>query len=151
MIEILEHLAAMHESQMDPLEREILYKFLAHAVPFNGYDRPKARRLARQEHCRKKRCFENCQNIVLEHPSYQYYEGYIFVEALNSRWVAKHAWLVDEEDAVIDPTIVLQPLLRESRQKYLGVHVPDEFVVDDFFDPHRWESLLDKYIVEKLC
>lgn len=127
----------------------MLEQFVGHAVCFKTCDHTKSERLAKREHCEKKRCFDNCQRIAIRYATYKYYEGYVCIEVMNTRRVCKHAWLVNRSGYVLDPTASIQPLLREAQFNYMGIHIPGIYLFFDCcFPSKRWKSALDRYIVE---
>jgi len=49
----------------------------------------------------KKQCYTNCFGIVMTYDNYRYCEGYA---KSAYGFITEHAWLIDENDEVVDPT-----------------------------------------------
>lgn len=49
-------------------------------------------------------CYSVSKELALADPSLIYCEGYAFAERMNSRFPLRHAWLINENGIVIDPT-----------------------------------------------
>lgn|SRR3990167_1892526 len=70
------------------------------------------------------RCFDNCLKIAIKHPELKYIEGY--TNCFNIPF--EHAFLVNDSNEVIDPTLAI-PTMRESERygsEYYGVYIPRE-------------------------
>jgi hypothetical protein len=62
--------------------------FYKKAETFTDIDKDESRRLARIYKCKVKECFYNSWNINTTHPSYKYYEGYVYAHGIP----ISHSW-----------------------------------------------------------
>ena len=70
-------------------------------------------------------CFLNCWNIVNDFTGYTYCEGL----ALRMGVWIDHAWVIDEQGTIIDPTWSLLESSREDQRAiYQGIPFADEFL-----------------------
>ena len=94
---LLQHFADMIErSSMDLANPHALVLKLGRS--FTPQRRPKGIRRGR-----KKRCYENAFEVMVEHETLTYCEGFVLTEGL--RIPVEHAWCIDEEGNVVDNTL----------------------------------------------
>ena len=141
---IKEYLLSIKEIQGTPNAIKYIDTFMELATTCGPPHFEKSISLSEQEFCNSQRCFENCQNIASRYSDMRYFEGYV-----SHSIITEHAWLIDNEGDVLDPTVVVNPHLIKDVSGYIGVEIPHEYIADDLFDEVRWESLLEKYISEK--
>jgi hypothetical protein len=98
--------------------------FYKKAETFTDIDKDESRRLARIYKCKVKECFYNSWNINTTHPSYKYYEGYVYAHGIP----ISHSWLV-KDGKVIDPTLAVEALGDNDRfgTEYFGIEIPRSF------------------------
>lgn len=70
-------------------------------------------------------CFQNCFEILLNHPELSYCEG--FATNDNILLALPHAWLINEDLQVIDPTWIDE---ESTSSVYFGVVFNKKFVTD---------------------
>ena len=97
----------------DSTAGKIWRRFLALAEEYDRVDWLGSEKLGRLHRAKPKRCFDNAFRIALKNASLKYCEGFAC-----SIIPVEHAWLVDQDGSVIDPTWWrLQP----RPQHYFGV------------------------------
>jgi hypothetical protein len=71
-------------------------------------------------------CFRNAMNLALDHQDYIYCEGY----ATGGLMPVQHAWCLDQEGRVVDPTWHHLPSKpgHKDRGEYIGIAVKQDFV-----------------------
>ena len=74
---------------------------------------------------KSKSCFKNCLEALLRYPQLNYYEG--FATGDDIPIVVSHAWLVNNQGVVIDPTWVGKQFKGNT---YFGVAFNSDFVVE---------------------
>lgn len=94
-----------------------------------------------------KNCYYNCFELLREHPDLTYCEGYAMSEDLPLPLF--HAWLIDEDGNVIDPTW-------KSGDAYFGVPFNTEWFINLLVSRNREDCLavfesnyLEKYSLLK--
>lgn len=115
--------------------------------------------------CKVKECYKNCWRYAWQ---YKYYEGYIEVCGIP----IEHAWLIDSENNVIDPTLAIRGkrlesqmskqlgkldkndktyLERESRYalEYFGIHIPHDKITRYAIRKKTYGPFIIDYFVEK--
>lgn len=88
---------------------------------------------------RMKRCYENAFQLMTEHPTMTYCEGFVFLEKLALP--IEHAWCIDEAGGVVDNTV------RASTVAYFGIAFDRTWVTDMIEDGA--ESLVDHLLLLK--
>ncbi|MDE2106962.1 MAG: hypothetical protein KGL39_57640 [Patescibacteria group bacterium] len=79
-----------------------------------------------------KACFENCWNLLKKRQTLTYCEG--FASSRGIAFPVHHAWLVADDELVIEPTC-------DSFRDYFGVQFERDFVLS-----HKpWSSVLDNW------
>lgn len=73
----------------------------------------------------EQRCYSNCYDAALEYADYTYVEG---VALASWAIVVRHAWLVDPDGRIIDPTWVNLDL-GDGTATYFGVRFTDDFLL----------------------
>lgn len=85
-----------------------------------------------------KMCFSNAFNCIVSEPDLYYVEGYAVTKGLKDFPIAfEHAWLVDNQGNVIDPTW-------EDGDAYFGVAFDTDFVVETITEK-KYTGLLDDW------
>ncbi len=108
-----------------------------------------SRELASAENCETSQCYYNCQHIVLDLKPYRYCDGFVFNEKFAIP--IKHAWLLDAEGHVVDPTLALQEdfgsgdLVRE----YFGVEIERERLREIVLFSKHWDWTLNEALFPK--
>lgn len=103
-------------------QAETWQKFSEVAEDFEKKNWDEARRLAKKHRCVVRECFRNCALIALKHPELTYVEG------MACKLIpVQHAWLVNAEGEVIDPTYVLTEEYENT--DYFGVRIPIETLI----------------------
>ena len=72
-----------------------------------------------------KRCFDNCYKAVNRNPELKYMEGYTM-----SLIPIEHAFLVNENNEVIDPTLSINTDISSDRygSEYYGIEIPQNMI-----------------------
>lgn len=114
---------------------------------FSYVDVEASRQLHTGGRCQSKQCYHNCQMALFLNPELRYYEGWVM-----SIIPIEHAWLLSgDSEAVIDPTLVdptVEPNV--SKRGYFGVEIPVTFVQRHVIKVMVAESLLWRFISEKV-
>lgn len=104
-------------------------RFLEHGKEFASFDMKRSLEIAKDYDCDKKACFQNARNVAFS-SDFRYFEGMachiIPVE---------HAWLVDADGVVIDPTWAL--LEGNKQADYFGIEMPVKFAFKHY-KSERW-------------
>ena len=98
-------------------------------------------KLAKRYRCKIKECYNNCAKIAMADDRYQYVEGYAM-----SIIVVEHAWLVNENGEIVDPTWIR--LDHGISNDYFGVRVPIDKLELNGFSPGWLKYVLEKLEVE---
>ena len=120
--------------KQEPVRR----KFIELSDEFSVLNVAESLKLSRKYRCEIKNCYSNCLRIATRDSGYQYVEGYGM-----SVIPIEHAWLVNENGEVIDPTWVLTG--EHFTTDYFGVRVPINKVELNGFAP-GWL----KYVLENI-
>jgi len=88
-----------------------------------------------------KACYQNCFEVMLNRPDLHYCEGYAIDENLPLALI--HAWLINNESEVIDPT-----WLDERKAVYFGVVFNKEFVINMSTETKSYSILENDYKLE---
>lgn len=78
----------------------------------------KSLELKKDIHAVPRACFHNCQNAALTY-DYQYWEGFA-----NSILPVQHAWVLDAEGNLLDPTWVRNIKATD----YFGIQIPTSYI-----------------------
>src|SRR5579864_9157327 len=109
----------------------------------NGREMPWRARPSGFPQCRAGHCFQNCANLAIACPQFAYVEGLALVETCSDErnaWHSTiwrpdlgqfsrllcHAWLLDREGYVIDPTWSEGGYYERYRRLYLGTVIPTD-------------------------
>lgn len=88
-----------------------------------------------------RQCFSNAQKLLFKKPGeYTYVEGYACSGSLAVQLPMHHAWVVDDEGNVIDPTWD-----DDQRSAYFGVPFKTSYVLEKFRSAKQVSSLLDNF------
>ena len=91
-------------------------------------------------------CFKNAGRMALEDPSLTYVEGYVSVHGVP----LEHAWVIDPQGRVIDPTISVRPG-DTSVKGYYGVPIRTDYLRRTVLQKGTWGVLAHdnfKYLQE---
>ncbi|MEW5860063.1 MAG: hypothetical protein AB1861_22190 [Cyanobacteriota bacterium] len=124
----LEHLLAILKQQADLTDKfydhlDFKYKSTQRIVLDYGSYFP--RKIKSPFRGKRKACFENCFRRMLEYPNLIYCEGFSVGESANI--LIPHAWLVDEQGRLIDPTWTSREV---ESSTYFGIAFDCEFVME---------------------
>ena len=74
-----------------------------------------------------KRCFDNCIKIAIRHPELKYIEGHVSCFGIP----LEHAFLVNDNNEIIDPTLAISTNREVERygDQYYGVEIPREVLI----------------------
>ena len=86
-------------------------------------------------------CYQNCYDIMLRRPDLTYCEGYATTSKIPIAVV--HAWLVDSERQVIDPTWG-----RRNDPVYIGITFERDYVIN-FVNTHKLQGILESYYLRQ--
>jgi len=96
-----------------------------------------------------KECFHNSIIALVFHPTWRYYEGFVFTII-----PIEHAWIVDENGKVIDLTLEKLKWCYEENNKsydhppteYLGINIPNDFLMEKIKEEITRPRLLDYWL-----
>ena len=89
--------------------------FNLNADMFKEVDFIQSKIMAKQIDAEIKRCYANCVRAVIRNRKLRYYEGYTTTIGIP----IEHAFLVDENDQVIDPTLAIDSKIATKQSKTL--------------------------------
>lgn len=104
---------------------------------FTKFDELTSRKLMETHQCKMNYCYYNAWMAAVSDSTLKYYEGFIFINSTN----LNHAWLV-LDDKVIDPTLIIT----ERADRYLGLHIPTDFVSKIARQKNNADSVLYDYL-----
>lgn len=87
-----------------------------------------------------RRCFYNCQMIMMSSREYQYFEGYGQTETIGFN--LEHAWLI-KDGILYDPTW-------RNGTEYFGVEIPYETIRKSILDTSQAQSLIVPFVYTHL-
>ena len=87
----------------------------------------------------KKRCYDNAYDLMTEHPTMTYCEGFVLLEKVAIP--VEHAWCIDEAGGVVDNTV------RASTVAYFGIPFDPTWVTDMIESGAK--SLVDQLLLSK--
>ena len=99
----------------------------------NGHALPKD-----VEPMKEKQCFMNAAKMATESERFIYCEGYAL-----SIIPVMHAWCLDKDGNVIDPTWASLPF--EKGREYFGIAIKTSYVIHYFLETERCGSLIDAW------
>ncbi len=105
-----------------------------------------SRRLAEEQNCKARQCYANCQRIVLNLRPYAYCDGFLYDDDFSIP--VNHAWLLDSEGRIVDPTRALQNDFGEERRsaEYFGMEVDRELLREISNFKGRWDWVLNEVL-----
>lgn len=83
-------------------------------------------------------CFKNAAEMAIDSSEFIYCEGYGL-----SIIPVLHAWCLDEDGRVIDPTWASFPF--EKGREYFGIAIKTKYVIAHLLETERWGSLIDAW------
>ena len=108
---------------------------------FTKFDESMSRKLMELHECEMNYCFYNAWMSAVTDSTLKYYEGFVFINSVKVR----HAWLV-LDDKIVDPTLIIS----QKADKYLGLHIPTDFVRKMAIQKNNAGSVLDDYFSKEL-
>ena len=102
--------------------------FIENSDHFKIVNKEASKDMAIKYHSKIQSCYYNCGMIAMFHSQYKYYEGYVWSNRIPIP--LEHSWLVDSNQTVIDPTLILDAKFRRQKitnrtgDEYMGVHLP---------------------------
>ncbi len=85
-----------------------------------------------------KQCFMNAGRLAIDDPTLTYVEGYVTCHGVP----LEHAWLIDKDGLVVDPTLKVKP--GEDRiGEYFGVPISTKALLDQIFNRTKVWGVLD--------
>lgn len=120
----------------DFLHKSIESLVLAHGQPFT-------KQIKSPFKGEPKSCFENCYQALYDFPELSYCEGFAIDDDLD--FGLSHAWLVNDNLEVIDPTWIGK---RFQNCAYFGVIFTDDFVLEMLDKTGSYGVLDSDYMIE---
>lgn len=141
--QLRKHYEPLAESHDDMKE------FMKRAREFTAADIDVAQsiELRRKHRCQSKSCFRNCQSIALDNPNYRYFEGRGY---RASRFLSafEHAWLVDAQGKVVDPTWIKTEVDVHDHLEYMGIEIPKQNIRRYMLQRKSWQFTVAKFLAE---
>ena len=140
ILELLQHRKTMHDTialtcKMQP--QHTIHSFvIEHGVYFQGTPLP--------DYCEKmeaKECFYNC-TILSSSTGLTYVEGFVVRKDIN--FPIHHAWCIDDDGTVIDPT-----LDDPENCEYFGIPLHPDFVLEQV-EISGMAGILDNYKTKRI-
>lgn len=98
-----------------------------------------------QERMEPRQCFLNCTDLVMSGDGLTYCEGYVMFGEVPI--LIHHAWVVDEDGNLIDPTLPEDDVDRDPT--YFGIEIPTH-IVFRAIQSERTYGVLDKPLGREL-
>ena len=120
---------------------EVLKKFASLAEEFSSANVKESRLIAKTFKSKERECFMNCAVVAKIVPHLEYYEGWAcpFIPV-------RHAWLVNKEGEVIDPTYCL--VNKELNFDYFGMRIPKDKIKLSSIEP-TWLPIVESQLKRK--
>lgn len=90
------------------------------------------------EPMKEKMCFKNAAQMAIDSNRFIYCEGYGL-----SIIPVMHAWCLDKDGNVIDPTWASLPF--EKGREYFGIAINTKYLIAHLCETERWGSLIDAW------
>ena len=92
---------------------------------YNIINKTESVKVQKRNRTKIKRCFDNCYKAVYKEKNLKYMEGYTM-----SLIPIEHAFLVNENNEVIDPTLSINTDLDSDRygSQYMGIEIPKNMI-----------------------
>ena len=122
--------------------------FKENAIIYNKINKVESVKVQKRNRTKIKRCFDNCYKAVNKNPELKYMEGYTM-----SLIPIEHAFLVNNNNEVIDPTLSINTDISNDRygSEYYGIEIPRNMIArlryKDQYSPLPF--LYFKYLTEK--
>ncbi len=98
---------------------------LDHATAFNNIDWERSKDISSVYQCQGRMCFKNAVRVAMVDKSLRYCEG-----LATAIIPTEHAWLLDKDGVVIDPTWCL--LKERYHPDYFGIVIPVQFAAKHY-------------------
>jgi hypothetical protein len=122
--------------------------FKENAIIYNKINKIESVKVQKRNRTKIKRCFDNCYKAVYKEQNLKYIEGYTM-----SLIPIEHAFLVNENNEIIDPTLSINTDISNDRygSEYYGIEIPRNMIarlrIKDQYSPLPF--LYFKYLTEK--
>lgn len=139
--------------------------FYKNSKTFTTVDEKLSEKLSLINNCQIKDCYRNAWISCLGRSELKYYEGFIMTCGIP----IQHAWLVNADGMVIDPTLIIngermkEQLLKNYKikessnkksrlsEEYFGLEIPIDFVNKMSFKHKITGEWVFRYYYEKIC
>ena len=144
-VDVLEQIQQIRTLIRNPTQQKFYNWILSNGERFSGKfltqeEEKHLRRLLGSPLYLPKKCFYNCQMIVVSSKEFSYYEGYAQTETLGLNF--EHAWLIKDQK-VLDPTW-------KDGIDYFGVEIPQEVVRKSILDTSHALPLVSRFVYDCL-
>ena len=122
--------------------------FKENAIIYNKINKIESVKVQKRNRTKIKRCFDNCYKAVYKEQNLKYIEGYTM-----SLIPIEHAFLVNNNNEVIDPTLSINTDISNDRygSEYYGIEIPRNMIarlrIKDQYSPLPF--LYFKYLTSK--
>ena len=122
--------------------------FKENAIIYNKINKVESVKVQKRNRTKIKRCFDNCYKAVYKEQNLKYIEGYTM-----SLIPIEHAFLVNNNNEVIDPTLSINTDISSDRygSEYYGIEIPRNMIarlrIKDQYSPLPF--LYFKYLTSK--
>ena len=136
-------LASMKHFDVNSLQVDVWRWFLRSGREFSTINREHSRNLANHYGAHERQCYANALQIAMCEPELAYVEGFA-----TSIIPVEHAWVVNKQGTVFDPTWIL--LGEDWTPDYFGVEIPLIVAAKHYADPRlimpAWTALAQQQL-----
>ena len=134
----------MSEIRSKTVDHKFSQRFLEVAEEFSVVNHEWSEAFSDLFMCEKKSCYMNCQEIASNVYDVSYYEGYVSLGNVD----IEHAWLVNEDGEVIEPTIILEPYSFSLIEGYFGVKIPSDYIDKKHEEDSWWDQRIEQAYID---